>query len=131
MTKVDRNDGGTIDLPAGWQRCDGTTIDNRSPWAGKLTPNLNKEKRFLRGGEDADQLILEDDSTKSHTHSTVDKFFTKYHCPSGTAEVNVWDIETDGKYDDHLCQEEITSGSTGAGETKPKNMNVIFIMKVF
>ena len=131
MTKVSGYEGETIDLPAGWQRCDGSTIDHRSPWAGMLTPDLNNEKRFLRGGHDSEQLNLEDDSVKSHSHSIVDKFFHKRGCPSGTTAIDTWDIPNSGPNDDHLCQEEKTSGTTGAEETKPKNMNVIFIIRVF
>ena len=132
MTKVDRNDGETIDLPVGWQRCDGTVIGHPSPWAGKLTPDLNNEKRFLRGGHDSEQLNLEDDSMKSHSHSTVDRYTKLWACPSGTVSVGAWDIKADhGADDDHTCQQELISGTTGAEETKPKNMNVIFIIRVF
>ena len=50
-----------MDLPDGWVRCDGGTIPNPSIWAGKYTPDLLSEKRFLRGGPDSDQLTYEDD----------------------------------------------------------------------
>ena len=131
MQKVDRNDGETVDLPVGWQRCDGSTIEHPSPWAGQLTPDLNNEKRFLRGGHDSDQLKVEDDSIKSHSHNMVDKFFYNDDCPSGSTVVKTWNIENAHSDDDHLCQEEKATGSMGAEETKPKNMNVIFIIRVF
>ena len=131
MQKVDRNDGETVDLPVGWQRCDGSTIEHPSPWAGQLTPDLNNEKRFLRGGHDSDQLKVEDDSIKSHSHNMVDKFFSNGGCPSGSTVVATWNIWNSGGHDDHLCQEQKATGSMGAEETKPKNMNVIFIIRVF
>ena len=44
------------DPPAGWQRCDGSTILDSSIWAGERTPDLNNERRFLRGGSDTSVL---------------------------------------------------------------------------
>ena len=115
-------------------RCDGSTIDHPSPWAGKLTPDLNTERRFLRGGHDSDQLKLEDDSIKSHDHSTKDTFFWPYpspSCPTGSHQVNIWGIDSNHNQDDRRCEEDFSTGSTGNEETKPKNMNVIFIIRVF
>ena len=78
-------------LPVGWQRCDGTVIEHPSPWAGKLTPDINNEKRFLRGGHDSEQLTLEEDTIKSHDHSAKDKYFLghpKTPCPDGSEKVD-------------------------------------------
>merc|ERR1712181_181856 len=50
-----------VSLPDGWVRCDGSTIPEPSVWAGQLTPNLNGEKRFLRGASDSEVLTLEED----------------------------------------------------------------------
>ena len=52
-------------------RCDVSTIGHPSPWAGKLTPDLNNEKRFLRGGHDSDQLKLEEDQMQDHKHIKI------------------------------------------------------------
>ena len=41
--------GNTLPLPAGWQKCDGSTI-LAGPMEGQSTPDLNGEKLFLRGG---------------------------------------------------------------------------------
>ena len=133
MTKVSGYEGETIDLPAGWQRCDGSTIEHPSPWAGKLTPDLNNEKRFLRGGHDNEQLTMEEDAVKSHTHSTQDSYLNRYHgCHSGMTHVDTIGYYNDEiRQDDWICQRQLTSGTTGGEETKPKNMNVIFIMRVF
>ena len=49
--KVETNGAETDDIPDGWMRCDGSVIPPPSVWAGQKTPNLNNDKRFLRGGE--------------------------------------------------------------------------------
>ena len=59
ILKIDKETGTEIaNLPEGWQRCDGSTIEE-GIWKGKITPDLNGEKRFLRGGSDSKVLTLE------------------------------------------------------------------------
>ena len=48
--------------------CDGSTIPN-GLWAGRNTPNLNGEGRFLRGGPIENSLLTQEDSIQSHSHS--------------------------------------------------------------
>merc|ERR1719342_219218 len=64
---VDKNGGEVAPLPENWQKCDGSVITH-GIWEGKYTPNLNGEKRFLRGGGDNDVLTLEDDEILDHKH---------------------------------------------------------------
>ena len=54
-------------------RCDGTLIPNtnESIWAGKTLPDLNGERRFLRGGSDSNVLTMEEAQLESHDHSVV------------------------------------------------------------
>ena len=59
-------------LPDDWVRCDGSSIPSSSIWAGQHTPNLNGEKRFLRGGDDGSQLKMEDDMMQDHSHELND-----------------------------------------------------------
>ena len=61
-------DAESEELPDGWVRCDGSTIPHPSIWAGKMTPELNKGRFFLRGSEDKDMLTLEDDQLQDHMH---------------------------------------------------------------
>ena len=67
--KIDLDGGNYISLPDGWVRCDGKPIPSNSIWAGRPTPNLNGEKRFLRGGVDNEALIMEDHMLQDHHHS--------------------------------------------------------------
>merc|ERR1719460_1565003 len=61
-----------VSLPDGWVRCDGSTIPEPSVWAGQLTPNLNGEKRFLRGAPDSEVLRMEEDQMQDHKHDISD-----------------------------------------------------------
>ena len=65
-------DDDKVNLPDGWVRCDGSPIPQPSIWAGLLTPNLNGEKRFLRGASEEDMLTLEEDQIQDHMHEIVD-----------------------------------------------------------
>ena len=132
VTKVSGYEGETIDLPPGWQRCDGSTIEHPSPWAGMLTPDLNNQKRFLRGGHDNEQLTMEEDATKFHQHNYEDKHYPLYgeevhNC--GLSYQTIRNADSSGR--DNICDITRSTESTGdGGETRPKNMNVIFIIRV-
>ena len=54
-------------LPDGWLPCDGSTIP-KGPWAGGKTPDLNSAGLFLRGGEEAAVLEVEEDQVQEHEH---------------------------------------------------------------
>ena len=71
VLRVDKS-GSMAELPDGWMRCDGSTVPSGSIWAGKKVPDLNGERRFLRGGPDEDLLTLEDDQVQDHHHIVVD-----------------------------------------------------------
>ena len=45
-------------LPEGWVLCDGSVIDG-GIWDGRKTPNLNGEKRFLRGYLSMSQKVIQ------------------------------------------------------------------------
>ena len=150
VTKVPDFEGETVDLPAGWQRCDGSTIEHPSVWAGKLTPDLNKEKRFLRGGPDSLQLTLEEDQLQDHEHHVIltdpghshdytDRYLG-YHTTSNCATTGcTYDYSNNAPHSDTSfsgktnISAEVTGVRTGnhGTETRPRNMNVIFIIRVF
>jgi len=163
VNKIEK-DGTTVDLPSGFQRCDGTTIQQPSIWAGKTTPNLNFDKRFLRGGSDDEVLTMEDDQMQDHEHidnghehsassSTPphDHGFTYKQsdwymnsCDMAGGSFWCWKHSIIEKRTDktNINIETIVSKAqsniggvkssyrTGS-ETRPRNMNIIYIMRVF
>ncbi len=118
-------------LPANWKRCDGSTIlDSGSPLNNLATPNLNGEKRFLRGGTTArsgNNYIMQDDAFQGHYHSgglTV----------GSSGSTNVYDWNGPGHLNSVPVGAPVTDGVNGtpriANETRPINMTVIWIMKI-
>ena len=117
-------------VPRGWVLCDGSEI-TEGDWIGRRTPDLNKSKRFLRGGHVGDALTLEEDSLNSrHTYKDFYHNVDGYgSCASGEHEVTRRKACTNHCGYDAICERTIALEGT-SGETKPKNMNVVFIMKV-
>jgi len=150
VTKVEGYEGDPISLPDGWQRCDGSIIEAPSPWAGQHTPDLNNQKRFLRGGSDQEQLTLEEDQIQDHqhhislddpghSHGFIDKYFKPnvddYTGPIGTDERNGGfafphlSLTSPVKAGVTATVTGVSVGNSGS-ETRPKNMNVIYIIRV-
>ena len=162
------NENGTeiAHLPEGWQRCDGSQIE-LGIWKGKTTPNLNGERRFLRGGLDTDMLTLEDDQLEDHLHkdgghshncSATSKSTPHNHRyretnreikVSGGAIYRVQSASDDNWYQNSVSSTEVTVHTTcslgptetnmegvddqskSGEETRPRNMNVIFIIRIY
>ena len=128
-------------------RCDGSVICYPSPWEGETTPNINGEERFLRGGLDEVQLQTEEDSLQAHTHGISDAghshpYDDKFPLKGGG--VSCYDyrycdntIKFDEKHGKTSSSAktniEVTAvnGACTSDETRPKNMRVIYIMKIF
>ena len=119
-------------LPDGWMKCDGSVImDKESVWFGQRTPDLNNAKLFLRGGQDTDVLIVEDDQVKPHNHGYSDAYWRRGSCPAGSQELDTGKFHHDnGGTNSILCREDRNTSSQGGQETRPKNMNIIFILKI-
>ena len=119
-----------------------------SPWEGDFTPNINGEERFLRGGNDDVQLFTEEDSLQAHTHEVLDAghkhsytdrypefnlgFLTTSVVPAFTllwdpAKIH-WKETTTVKSNIEVKE---TRGARTSHETRPKNIRVVYIMKVF
>ena len=133
----------------GWVPCDGSEI-KEGIWAGKTTPDLNKSGRFLRGGIIGDVLKIEEDSLQAHTHGVSDSGHThgyndKYpnfgdFGENGYVGPNSADWNSDRFDKSHSATTNNAKSNiavtavTGArtdSETRPKNMRVVYIMKVF
>ena len=126
----DKDTPNPASVPRGWVLCDGSEI-TEGDWKGRRTPDLNKSKRFLRGGHVGDALTLEEDSVNGERLTYEDNFLGyDYSCPSGTTQSSKRQVCNEDCGDDAVCKRtEHLKGSSS--ETKPKNMNVVFIMKVF
>jgi len=148
------SDAPDISLPEGWIRCDGRVIPEPSIWAGKKTPDLNTESRFLRGGQDHDALteqahMLEDHEhvDNGHTHTDRGHQHMMYHTgaysnsdqadgdQNGGPHFHAWhdrwtnsaqaDISTD-----HSNMGKPSTGSHGS-ETRPINTKIVWIIRVY
>ena len=157
VPEIDHNGGEFATLPDGWIRCDGSMIPsaNGSIWAGKTLPDLNGERRFLRGGPDSDVLTMEEAQLENHDHSASalahvsdpghshtyhyeeghkwegdnadDRaMITSMNSVTGTSSSSTTGISVSVSVD----VGSVTRASTGS-ETRPKNMNVIYIMRVW
>ena len=126
----DENTQHPAEIPDGWVLCDGSDI-TEGIWAGHRTPDINNSKRFLRGGAVVEALNIEEDSIKSLTVN--DQVYYWQNCPSGAHSVGTLklDAHKPGNNPDHYCEytRDVT-GETGGTETKPINMNVVFIIKI-
>ncbi len=63
-----KSNQGTPALPSGWVECNGKPIaDEESPYNGQNAPNLNNERRFLRGGNKSGKV--QKHAIESHSHN--------------------------------------------------------------
>ena len=127
-------------------RCNGSVILAPSPWEGETTPNINGEERFLRGGVDSVQLEKEEDSLQAHTHdisdsghhhgyqdkvtqSNNDNGGNGYYGPHGNDKISDVDRTTNTGASNIKVTD--VNGARTSDETRPKNIRVVYIMKVF
>ena len=148
-------------------RCDGSIIPQPSIWHGLLSPNVNSEGLFLRGGSDTQALNREDDQIQDHSHIDTGhshgadshshgygEYYSAFsgsgrgdclpeagqcmHYDHGDSTLNnyIWDSRTSDSVGLN-----IHSSNSGVGgidgsyrkgvETRPKNMRVVYIMRIF
>ena len=137
----------TVNLPEGWVRCSGEIIPEPSVWAGQLTPDLNGGRRFLRGAPDSEMLRMEEDQMQDHRHTVSDPGHTHPYVdmhvgiPSDGHYGPIASDTTLDRYDysyhsttssrhTGLTVQGVSSGRHGS-ETRPRNMHVIYIMRVW
>lgn len=143
-------------IPAGWVECNGQGVNveaggplDTSGTGRVQVPNLNTDHRFLRGNDtsgamEEDQLEVHshDFSLKAdsvgHVHTYVARQYGNQspstgYLGTGTNGVNISDgFEIDGGEHEHPISGSVdgpNSGNSGS-ETRPINMNVVWIMRV-
>ncbi|MCP4130315.1 MAG: hypothetical protein GY754_04980 [bacterium] len=111
----------TPTLPEGWAECNGAPVDDpHSVYYGMNTPNLNGERRFLRGSSSSG--AMEDDAVQEHSHFYNAASGGSYFSPKGTYYGFHWThTQTDS---------EGVRGARAASETRPVNMSVVWIMRI-
>ena len=138
-------------LPSGWTKCDGSRIAE-GPWKGRLTPDLNLRKVFLRGGPDAQELEYEDDTILDHEHidnkhTHADRGHAHRYRDKWTDRVSGVGIDGGGarwifpenirtsQYgkaqltSDYSNIGKIKDGYSKGSETRPKNVKVVWIIR--
>jgi len=125
----DKNTQNPSSIPPGWMLCDGSEI-TEGPWKGHQTPDINNSKRFLRGNIVGNALNTEDDSVNTDGLHVYDRAFHVDGCVDGARRIGGTGTGTcAGCHEDSYC--EFTHGVYGdEDETRPINMNVVFIIKV-
>jgi len=121
-----------IEIPVGWKRCDGSSIID-GPWKGKSTPNLNGDNYFLRGGVDADYLEVQDHAIAGHTHTYAHQYIYDSngddHMDVGWGETWNYKSASETSTTD-ACDKGKEKKEECDNETRPKNMKVVWLMKV-
>ena len=142
-----------LDLPDGWLPCDGHSIEN-GPWAGGATPNLNTNGHFLRGGNENDVMVFEEDQIHDHEHTDAGHSHSSpphshpylEHSSTSAVHIGPQNAYGGGEWTDGDISRTTTptsvpidnakssiggvSSSYRSGdETRPRNMKVIWVMK--
>jgi len=146
--------GNKQDLPDGWLPCDGSKI-TKGIWAGGNTPDLNSGGHFLRGGSEDDALEKQEDQLQDHQH--VDAGHTHSNDPHSHSYYDTYSLDQTGKSgkgSDYFQRDDasstrtsdstkiiiasstsnisgVTSGFRSGAETRPRNMKVVWAIKVW
>jgi hypothetical protein len=124
---------GTKTLPENWVECNGQVIsDNASPLNNQATPNLNGEGRFLRGA--AQSGVPQDQDWKSLVVKIQaggnNAFPPQTAAPKGEGAFSTpmysgaWGYSFDGS------SAGMSFGWESGAEIRPKNMSVVWIMRI-
>jgi len=122
-------------LPSNWVECNGGTVsDPESPIYGQPIPNLNGEGRFLRGSTVSG--TMQEDAFQGHKHKDLYVDTTKMgwyftDAGAGAATFVITMPDTVNVLSVGNPSDDGTNGTPRtASETRPKNMSVVWIMKI-
>jgi len=125
----DKNTDNPVGIPDGWLICDGREIPE-GIWKGQRTPDLTSSKLFLRGGVVGDALEKQED-TALYEFTYADEFMkTSASCPSYASRTGDTSAGTCGNCANDVYCKHTQTISSGNTETRPKNMSVVFIIKI-
>ena len=125
----DKNTQNPSSIPPGWMMCDGSEI-NEGPWKGHHSPDINNSRRFLRGSIVGNALNTEGDSVNTYGLTVKDRAFHESSCVDGSYFIGSSYSGTCHDCSSDAYCEFIHSIDGGAAETRPINMNVVFIIKI-
>ena len=141
-----------LDLPDGWLPCDGRAIEN-GPWSDGMTPNLNANGHFLRGGNENNAMEFEEDQMQDHehtdpehshnspphSHTYEDRGVHEYPWFIPNGNYYAYGVGDDKKRTSDTTTVTINNSKSNIGgvtssyrsgdETRPLNMKVIWVMK--
>ena len=150
VPKPEKTSSNAVSIPDGWMPCDGSPI-TQGPWKGGRTPDLNTVGAFLRGGTEDLVLEKEEDQIRDHEHScsaTADNHDHSYYAArQDDSDGQVCGVDGNCDDSDTLVYTEsrrtesarvsvscsvngVSSGRVGS-ETRPINMKVIYIIRVY
>ena len=150
VPKPEKTSSNAVSIPDGWMPCDGSII-TQGPWKGGRTPDLNTVGAFLRGGTEDLVLEKEEDQIRDHEHScsaTADNHDHSYYAArQDDSDGQVCGVDGNCDDSDTLVYTEsrrtesarvsvscsvngVSSGRVGS-ETRPINMKVIYIIRVY
>lgn len=138
---------GLVDLQGQWAPCNGQLLsDPGSPMNGKTLPNLNGSKLFLRGTKSGtDQFkagVIKDDQMQTHSHVSLGHTHggglthtggavkkSAANAPGGSSAILGAVFSAIAKFGPPTALAGDPTVFTG-DETRPKNMSVIWIIKI-
>ena len=68
---------------------------------------------------------------RGHTHQYTDNTMHRSSCPSGWTEDGKEAWKNDKGADDPYCWKTSDTTSSGGEETRPKNIRIVYIMKIY